>query len=305
MLWDWQAVRRLSAWIRRERPEIVHVHSQEAGLVGRLIARASGARGLVYTPQTVDIRRKRWQPFYQRTERALSRLTRRVIAVNEVDRARMAGWGIAGEKIIAIPNGIDLNRFAAHRARGEEKRKLGFNPSEKLVLQVGRLSAQKDPLVFVEGAWRIAGLFPGAQFAMLGEGPLCNEVKGALSRAGLAERVRLAGWQARVEDWLCAADVVTLTSRWEGTPYSLLEAMACSTPVVAFRVNGCGEIIRDGETGYAVAPGDLGAWVEKVTFLLSNPEQAEEMGRRGRQQAEEHFSVQSMVREIENLYREL
>ena len=173
---------------------------------------------------------------------------------------------------------------------------------QPLTMQVGRLSRQKDPLTFAKGAALVLQHRPDAQFALVGEGPLRDAVASRVHELGLQGRVHLLGWRDRAYRLMAAADVVTLTSRWEGLPYTLLEAMAWSRPVVATAVNGCPEVVIDGLTGFLVAPGDAAAWAQRVLALLNDPAGAAAMGQRGRRRVEERFSLREMVARIERLY---
>lgn len=299
--WDPGTAARLVQLVRREAFDVVHVHSQEAGLPARALAWLAGARRIVYTPQCIDIRRARWHWLYMLLERVLARITDVIVSVNECDRERLVRRGIPPGKVVTIPNGIDLAAFDAVHTQAL-RRTLGVEGERPLVLQVGRLSAQKDPLAFVEGARRVIELCPNAQFALVGEGPLLDAVTTRVQQWGLERRVHLLGWQPAAFRLMPAADVVTLTSRWEGTPYALLEAMACSRPVVATAVNGCPEVVADGATGFVVPLGDTTAWAGRVAGLLNDPETAAAMGRRGRERVEQRFSLGAMVASIERLY---
>jgi len=170
--WPPRSALTLVRLIRRRRFDLVHVHSQEAGLVARPLTRLAGIRALVYTPQTIDIRQARWQRLYQAVERTLARMTSAIIAVNEADRRRLVDWGLPAQKVATIPNGIDLPAFSRRPDPAALRTELGLDPRRPLVMQVGRLSAQKDPLAFVEGAAQIARRRPEAQFALVGDGPL-------------------------------------------------------------------------------------------------------------------------------------
>ena len=283
--------------------DIVHVHSQEAGLVARTVARLAGARAILYTPQTVDIRQARWQGLYRRIERTLAAFTHQILSVSESDRQRLIDWGIPARKVVTIPNGIDLTAFQGPIDVGSLRQKLGFDPDRPLILQVGRLSAQKDPLAFVEGARLVAQELPDTQFALVGEGPLRAEVAARIQALGLESHVRLLGWCEGAARFMAAADLVTLTSRWEGLPYALLEAMAWSRPVVSTAVNGCPEVVLEGQSGYLVSPGDVAAWAQAVLALLRDPAQAAAMGQRGRQRVAAHLSLEQMVGRVSALYR--
>jgi glycosyltransferase involved in cell wall biosynthesis len=146
---------------------------------------------------------------------------------------------------------------------------------------------------------------PDAQFALVGEGPLRDAVAARIRELGLSGHIHLSGWHDKAFKLMAAADVVSLTSRWEGAPYTLLEAMAWSRPVVATAVNGCPEIVVDGNTGFLVPPGDATAWARRIVDLLSDPAMATAMGQRGRRRVEERFSLREMVARIESLYQQM
>lgn len=301
--WPLRSVAAVVRLIRRQEFDVVHVHSQEAGLLGRAVAWLAGARSIVYTPQVIDIRRAKWHWLYAALECLLARVTDAIISVNESDRERMIGWGISPHKVVSIPNGIDLSGF--HR-RGDVLRvrqELGLQPGCPLVMQVGRLTAQKDPVAFVQGAAEVIEACPSAQFVLVGEGPLEDAVSTRARELGLDGAVHLTGWRDDATRLMAAADVVTLTSRWEGMPHTLLEAMACSTPVVSTAVNGCTEVVVQGSTGFLVPPGDVSVWTSRVVDLLQDAEMRGRMGRMGRERLEEEFSLDKVVSRIEKLYR--
>lgn len=302
VLWPRSAILAVSRLIRERKADIVHIHSQEAGLAGRVVAWLSGAPAIVYTPQTIDIRRARLHWLYTRSERMLARVTDIIVSVNERDRRRLIEFGISPHKALTVPNGIDLARYEwppdAAALRGD----LGLDADRPLVMQVGRLSAQKDPLVFVEGAAQVLDRCPDVQFALIGGGPMEDVLVGRIQDLGLGGRVHLLGWRDRAYRLLAAADLVTLTSRWEGMPYVLLEAMAWSRPVVTTAINGCPEIVADGITGLLAPAANPAAWAEAVIQLLEDPGRAAAMGRRGRLRLEERFTVEQMLGRTEALY---
>lgn len=305
LIWAPQAVVALASLIRRRDPDIVHVHSQEAGLLGRLVGWIAGARKVVYTPQVIDIRRARWHWLYVQIERTLARITTTIISVNEVDRERMIRLGIPATKIVTIPNGIDPGGLQGPGGVGHLRRSLGLDEHRPVVMQVGRMSAQKDPLAFVEGAALVARKCPDAQFVLVGEGPLRQAVATRIQALGLSECVHLPGWQEEASRLVAAADVVGLTSRWEGLPYAVLEAMAMSRPVVVTGTGGCPEVVVDGSTGFLVPVGDVGMWARRVIELLDDPAMGEVMGRRGRRRVEERFSLREMVARTDQLYQQV
>jgi len=303
VVWSPSAVSTVTRRIRRQNIDIVHVHSQEAGLMARIVAWMAGARRIIYTPQTIDIRQTRWRWLYVLIERTLASVTDTIISVNEADRNRLIRWGIPPSKVVTIPNGIALDAFAEGSVDARDlRRTLGLDENRPVVMQVGRLSAQKNPLAFVEGAARVVRDRPDVQFALVGEGPLREAVAERIRTLDLDRRVRLLGWREAAFRLMPAADVVSLTSRWEGTPYTLLEAMAWSRPVVATAVNGCPEIVLDGITGLLAPPGDVEAWARCVVRLVSDPALSARMGQQGRRRMEACFSLPAMIECVEKVY---
>jgi glycosyltransferase involved in cell wall biosynthesis len=131
---------------------------------------------------------------------------------------------------------------------------------------------------------------------------LNNLVKSEIRAVGLQNNIHLLGRIDQAYRFMAAADIVTLTSRWEGLPYSLLEAMACAKPVVSTAVNGCKELVIDGETGFLVDVGDACSWADRVNQLIANQQLAQAMGSAGRLRVETKYSLAEMISQIERAY---
>jgi len=305
LVWNPRTLLSLARWTQDTGVDLVHVHSQEAGLWARIVTWLAGAPAIVFTPQTTDIRRARWHWLYALMERVLARITDVIISVNEEDRDRLIRWGIPPQKVVTIPNGIDLNKFKGPVDITSLRKALGLDASRPVVMQVGRLSAQKNPVAFVDGASKVVRALPEAQFALVGDGPLRNAVADRIRELDMEHHVYMLGWHKNAFQAIAAVDVVTLTSRWEGAPYALLEAMAWSRPVVVAAVNGCPEIVVDGVTGFLTPPGDTEAWARRVVALLDDPVKANAMGRQGRKRVEEEFALSKTISCVERLYQNL
>jgi glycosyltransferase involved in cell wall biosynthesis len=305
IIWPVKSIVALLNLVRRERFEIVHVHSQEAGMIARWLVRLGGVRKVCYTPQTIDIRQRRWRRQYVLSERILSRITDQIFSVSQIDANRMIRWGIPAEKVCVVPNGIELGPFEIPEKRDEVCRQLSLDPDRPVIMQVGRLSPQKDPEMFLRGAHYILRDCSDAQLVWIGDGPLYQLVQSSVSGSKSRDNIRLVGRMDRAYRFMAAADVVTLTSQWEGLPYSILEAMACSKPVVSTAVNGCQEIVVDGETGYLVEAGNALEWAKRVLQLVGDPQLSQSMGTAGRLRVEAKYSLSAMIFRIEQAYLEL
>ena len=305
IFWKPDAVFQFARLVARGGYQIVHVHSQEAGLIARPLAKLAGAKSIVYTPQTIDIRQTRWHKVYSFVERFLALFTDKLISVNEADRLRLLQWGIPAKKLVTIPNGIDLDEFSMASPLPDLRRDLEIGSDGPIVMQIGRLAPQKNPLAFVEGARLVLRDIPGAHFVLVGDGPLKEVLENRINGLELGGRIHILGRYPKANLLAASANVMTLTSLWEGTPYSLLEAMAWAIPIATTNVNGCKEVVIDSETGLLSPPGDVQAWAKNVSRLLREPDLAKRMGQRGRRRLEEQYTLQNMVSRIEGLYSEL
>jgi glycosyltransferase involved in cell wall biosynthesis len=305
ILWHPKSIASLVHLIREQEFDIVHVHSQEAGLLVRIFSRAAGAKSIIYTPQCTSIRHSNWLWLYRSIEKILSFITDKIISVSEIDRTRIIQWGIPASKVITINNGID------HRLTNDPidvpawKEMFDLGGQDPLVMQVGRLTYQKNPLAFVEGAAQVIDEMPNAQFLLVGEGPLMDDVENTIMELGIQGNVRCLGRRDNADKLISIADVITLTSRWEGLPYVLLEAMAWSRPVVTTAVNGCTELVENGVTGFVVPKDDVTSWANCVIEILNDVQRSITMGQNGNTRLLDYFSLEKMIAQIEGLYDEL
>lgn len=303
---DLRVFRRLLALMRAERFDIVHTQAAKAGLLGRLAARLAGIQRVFHTPHgfyfTYQIRPPTKILHYW-LERGLARLTTRILLNSRAEEREVAGNGfIPPGKLLGIPNGIDLGECRPAADPAEKKRELELDPSAPVIGMVGRLSPPKDYPTLVGAAQRVLEEVEEAKFLVVGEGELHAELKKLVKAAGLGESVFLLGQRETVSEWISLFDVSVLSSRSEGLPYFLLESMALRKPVVASRVSGCEDVVRDGETGFLVKPGDPQDMAEAILRLLRDPVLARRLGDAGRKRVEQEFEVSAWVRKIESAY---
>jgi glycosyltransferase involved in cell wall biosynthesis len=204
-----------------------------------------------------------------------------------------------------IRSGIAIDAYRCRpEARAAARAALGVPPGAPLVGMIACLKPQKAPEDFVAVAARVRAALPEARFFLAGDGERRQAVEAAARAAGLDGAFQLLGWRRDVPELLAALDVLVLTSRWEGLPRVLPQAMAAGRPVVATNVNGAPEAVRDGVTGYLVPPGDIAGLADRVIALLRDPATREAMGRAARAAVHE-FDATEMVRRQEALYGRL
>lgn len=304
---DLVALASLTRFIAKLGPAIVHTHSSKAGIVGRWAAHLAGVRRIVHSihgfgfhpGQSAPVRKA-----FIAAERSASRFTSRFIAVSRANRRTGAELGLFREEGCAvIRSGIELGRFReAARRPGELRREIGLGDTAPLVGMIACLKAQKAPLDFVEVARQVLGTIPDATFVLAGDGELRAEVEAAIARIPNGrESVRLLGWRRDTERILADLDLLLLTSRWEGLPRVVPEAMAAGRPVVATAVDGTPEAVEEGVSGYLAPSGDLDLLARRVVELLRDPALRIRMGEAGARRSAE-WDIDEMVRAQERVY---
>jgi glycosyltransferase involved in cell wall biosynthesis len=287
----------LTRLLRRERPEIVHASSSKAGVLTRVAARLAGIPICVFTVHgwAFTAHAGLASRLYRWADRLVRPLTTAAICVSDGELKAGVGAGTCDpDRTVVIPNAVDVS--AAPRSRHDR--------ATPLILAVGRLKAPKDFVTFV----RALGALPAGSFEALivGDGPDRLELEEEIRTLGLADSVQLAGERRDVPELLARADVFVLSSRSEGLPVSVLEAMAAGLPVVASRVGGVPEVVVDGRTGVLVRPSDPDELAAALQRLVDHPALRRRLGAAGRARAEERFDLARFQREHLELYsREL
>ncbi len=303
-----RAVLRLAHLIRRERYPIVHAHSSIAGAVARTAALLSGRRPrIVYTPHgfaflTPGSALRRG--LFLGTEQALGRITDRLIALSPTEaQTALARKIVPAERLATIPNGIVSAETALpERAALRQREGWGDGP---IVGTVSRMTAQKDPGTWLRTAALVAQARPDVRFIWIWGGEQEREVRAMVRVLGLEGRVQFLGYRPDARELMAAWDVFLLTSRFEGLVYSVIEALAAGTPVVATDVVGTRDIIRHGETGLLAPAGDAAALAAAVLGLLADAAEARRLAEAGRRDVLARFSVERMVAQTAALYQAL
>ncbi len=276
------AIIKLRNLIARFRPDIVHCHSSMAGAFGRLAAHlvfSSPRPRTVYSPHALAA--KLGRHFYW-IERVLARLTNSFIAVSDSERSDLAAYGLASHQDIGVVYPVVDSQYYEPQSRDSARRTLGIDPNAKLVVAVGRLTYQKNPLAFLEIIHKLSRRIPDILGIWVGSGQLEEPFLARAAELGLSGKIRVSGWIPDVRTHLAAANVLVSTSRFESFGYMVAEALASERPVVASAVTGSIDILRDNLSSMLYSPGDLQTAADKVEELLQNPEIANSLAETGR-----------------------
>jgi glycosyltransferase involved in cell wall biosynthesis len=313
-IFDPRSVPALARLMRRVACDIAHSHLWTADVLAGLAATVARVPVRLATVggeyfRAIDDRgmRAARKALLSRTHRLAYRLFDRVIAVSQrtaEDLTSRAGFRVPARKVIAIPNGLDLDRIAA--ARGVSRAELGLAPTGPLLVSVANFVPMKGHRWLLAAMPAVLARFPDATLVLVGSGPGLQAAREHAATAGLAHRVHILGGRADPLAVLGLGDVIVLPSvAAEGLPITILEALALGKPVVTTRVGGIPEVVRDGETGVLVPPRDPEALAAAISSVLADPARAAAMSARGRATLRARFTDDGMVRHVEQLYLDL
>ncbi|MBX5489261.1 MAG: glycosyltransferase, partial [Mycolicibacterium hassiacum] len=311
---DIVALARLVRLIRRFRPDVLHTHTAKAGALGRAAAvLALGARPRVVVHTFHGHVLRGYFPrlatrLFLEVERRLARVSSALIAVSPEVRDDLVELRVApASKFTVVRLGLDLERriAAPEGARERVRSELGVGRDQFLVVWLGRMTEIKrvDDLLRIFAVLRRRGV--DAVLALVGDGPNRADLQRLADELGVADAVRFAGFRADVGSVFRACDAVALTSANEGTPVSLIEALAAGCAVVTTDVGGARDVVDDGRAGFLVPAGDLDGFADRLEELAGSPELRRRLGEAGRKHVFARYSVDRLVRDIDTLYREL
>jgi glycosyltransferase involved in cell wall biosynthesis len=313
---DLQALARLVALMRDLQPHIVHTHMAKAGSLARSAA-------AIYNRTSPHGRRARVVHTYHghvlegyfsaaqtrlflAIERGLAHVTDRLVAISPQIRAELLDDQRIGraDQYRVVPLGFDLRRLAAvdDRCRAAARQALGIPEGSKVVTTVGRLTAIKQHELFLETAALVRQRHAATVFLIVGDGERRPALEELAQQLGLADRTRFLGWRRDLEQVYGATNVFLLTSRNEGTPVALIEAMAAGCAAVSTDVGGVRDVIADASMGGVAPFGDARRLADLVDHhLASDRPRSPDVRRR----IVDTFGLDRLIENIERLYHEL
>jgi glycosyltransferase involved in cell wall biosynthesis len=235
-----------------------------------------------------------------RVERSILRRADHVVVISDEIEQHLAGLVPAERRTFVLP--VSPRRLPS-RSRDEVRAEYGFDPTQPLVAVVARHHPQKDLEMFLRAMVRVHDAVPAARALMVGDGPERPRLEAERSRLGLADVVTFAGYRPNPADEMQAADVVALSSRWEGSPLVVAECLTLGRPLVTTAVGTVARHLTDGVNARVVAVGDDEAFATALIEVLRNPARAAELGEAGRSIAASTFDPDRLVEAIEQVYR--
>ena len=298
------AVKRLTDGLRQLRPALLQTFLFHANLIGAAAARRVGELPFVTGMRVAEPHR----PLRRMLEKyGTSRAGRSVCVSDEVAQQTQR---VDREKIVVIPNGVDVSKFALP---GDSLREFPAPASgRKWLTYVGRLDRQKRVDRLVAAFASLQETLPGHDLLIVGDGPLRAKVQRQIATCGLMDRVRFTGWREDIPAILQATDILLLASDWEGMPNVILEAMAAAVPVVSFDVPGVLQLLGEGVREQVVCRADCRGEAERIeqfaqrtAALAKTPQLRNRIGAQNQQRVRTHFALTQTVAAYEAVYNEL
>lgn len=302
-IFDLRAIFWLKAFITREAIDLVHTHGVRANFCGRLAARWAGKAIVttVHSSTKHDYVDSVKRYFYTTFDNLTLAMAHRLIAVSGALAQELHQRGAAQDKVIIIPNGIELALFDSIYRQAEQP----LAGTDAIVGTVGRLVGVKDQKTFLAAAAIVLEACPKTKFYLVGDGPLREALELQAKELNLTEHVVFTGYRRDIPELMAKLDIFVLSSLMEGLPITLLEAMALGRPVVVTQVGGMPEVVKDGQTGYLVPTEAPLLMAEAILKILTNPGLGAAMGESGRREAEENYTFEHMADRYSQQYEEL
>ncbi|HEY3499064.1 MAG TPA: glycosyltransferase [Polyangiaceae bacterium] len=288
---------RLASSLSAQRVDVVHTHNPHALIYGAPAANLARAAA-VHTKHGINPD----NPRRLLLRRVASSLVDACVAVTPaLERIARDGRECDPALLHVIPNGIDIERFKPDpEARRSVRAELGVPENAWLAGTVGRLAPEKDQTLFIRAMAPL--LDERRQLVIVGDGPERVAVDASIAATWRGSLCHALGARNDVERLLAALDVFVLTSRTEGLPLVVLEAMATGLPVVSTSVGGIPDLVQEGVTGYLVPPGEEHALMRRLVWLATHPEEGIRVGKAAREAVFRRHSLDRMAQGYESLY---
>jgi glycosyltransferase involved in cell wall biosynthesis len=295
---DLPLIWRLRGLIRKECPDLVHLHSRRgADILGGLAARLAGVKSVV--SRRVD---NPESPFVVKWK---YRLFDRVITISQGIADVLVAEGLPAEKLVCVRSAIDVEAYQLACDEPRFRAAFGLGKDELVVAMVAQLIRRKGHQVMLEAMPRLLERFPRLKLLIFGRGPLHDELAQLIEQMGLGDRVRLVGFYAALTAILPCFDLLAHPALMEGLGIAILQAASAGLPVVAVKAGGMPEAVEDGVNGRLVSAGSVEELIAAMEALLSDPELRRRMGDAGREKMRREFSVDCMVDGNLRVYQEL
>lgn len=295
---------RLARFLRKNKVKILHTHLFLPGLIGRIAAWLAGTPVIITHEEGRTLWKKWYHKLFERV--AIFKTDLRLAVSQDIAELRIKEEGTPPAKIRILPSGgVEPKIFDVPESVSAGKRSQLGLANQIVVGTIGRLVEAKGLDLLLEAASILKRLDSRVKFVIVGDGPLEEDLRRQIKAKNLDGIVHLLGKRTDIPEILSVIDVYVITSRTEGTPVSLIEAMMAAKPVAATAVGGIPEIISDGVDGILVTPEDAQEIANAILRLIKDADLRRRLGDQARKKAIERYSTKTVIEQTEAIYAEL
>ena len=295
----------LNKFLKREKFDIVHVHTETGGFMLRLscLIQSKCNTKCVYTPHGMSFWKGsslKSQLVYRPLERWICSAMDMNLGMNMEEVENLKRWN---QRTAHYVHGVGLNVARMQnpaRSREQMREEFGLTESDKFIASIGELDDNKNHITVIKALATLGR--KDFKYVVCGVGPNKDMLLAEAEHMGLKENVILAGYRLDIPDVLNAADIFVFPSFHEGMPVSALEAMACGLPIICSEIRGNVDIIREGDNGYLFQPSDVETLARKLEYLLDDAEKRKIMGLKNKENVKD-FSLESVTEELKKIYK--
>ena len=309
---DARAFRWLHGYFKTNAPDIVHTHSSKAGVLGRVAARTAHIPLIVHTLHSLvfhDYQPAYVRMTYRQVKRAMVPFTDHYVSVSDDIRERAVAAGIGKpEQHSTVRSGFGTVAFeSALVPQAEARSQLGLSRDRVIIGVVGRLFPLKGHEEILDAAPDLVRHHPDAQFAFVGSGPLEPKLREIVNERGLSDHVAFVGRlpPEAMPVAFSAFDILAHASLREGLARVIPQGVLARVPVVCYDLDGSREVVEDGINGFLVPPRDTAGMADRLGVLVADEQRRTKLGGQGADRIRHEFSVEEMVRRLDELYERL
>lgn len=303
---DIKSILKVKKIISKIKPDIVYLHSSKAGAIGRIAMLFDFKTKILYNAHGWAFNGGfgKKTKLYIFIEKTLALKTNKIINISKSEYDSAIKNKIAKEsKMNIIENGIDFKKFQdCYKHREKTRKKYNIKDSDIAIGVVGRISEQKDPITFIKAAKIVNDKYPNTKFVYIGSGDLEEEVIKYAKKENLIDKVIITGWVNNKKEYIPILDIAVLPSKWEGFGLVLVEYMICKKPIVASKVGGILDIIKDNENGLLFNVGSEEELAQKIEYIIENKQKAKEITDENYLYCIEKYSIDNLIKKHYELF---
>lgn len=300
---DYATLRHLTALYKTIKPDVVHVNSAKAGILGAWAAHRAQVKKIIYTAhgfafdENISTTKK---ALYRHAERATVHHKTNIICLSQKDAAAAKQLGYTTDAIHIIPNGIDIHQSVL--SKNDARTALGIAPEAYCIGTIANFYQTKDLPNLIMAFQRFAQHMPSSVLVIIGDGPQRSDLESLIAKLGIQQRVILTGVVPHAGRYCSAFDTYACSSSKEGFPFSILEAMHAGVPIISTNVGALPEILDNGICGMLVPPSNPAALAEALITYSDNPATALKAAQAGQQRCHQVYSLENWFSKTVALY---